>query len=104
MEAISSSETSVLIRVTRPNITEDAILYRSVDFSRNPEILNFNCLENLSRYGTGPQRKHLFLKVLVSILSVSTRNELVSREVNICYSGHMPQQAGYQGISVLFAA
>jgi hypothetical protein len=52
----------------------------------------------------GPQTKYPFAKVLVSISSLTAGNKPVSKEVNICYWGHMPQQAGYQESSVLVAA
>jgi hypothetical protein len=52
----------------------------------------------------GLQRKHILSKVPVSILSVTVRNKLVTKEVNMCNSGHMPQQAGYQGSSILVVA
>jgi hypothetical protein len=40
----------------------------------------------------------------VSNLSVTARNKVVSKDVNICYRGHMPQQAGYQRSSISAAA
>jgi hypothetical protein len=52
----------------------------------------------------GQQRKYLFPHVSISVLSVTARNELVDKEVNISYRGHMLYQAGYQGSSVLVAA
>jgi hypothetical protein len=51
----------------------------------------------------GPQRKYTFPKVPVSILSVTAGNKLISKDVNICYGGHISQQAGYQESPILVA-
>jgi hypothetical protein len=46
----------------------------------------------------------MFPQLPVYILSVAAGKYLVSKEVNICYRGHMPQQADYQLSSTLVAA
>jgi hypothetical protein len=48
--------------------------------------------------------KGLFRAVSVSLCSVTAGKILVSKEVNICYREHIPQQAGYQGISTFLVA
>jgi hypothetical protein len=38
-----------------------------------------------------------------SILSVTTGNKLVSKEVSTCYRGHILQQAEYQEVPYMFS-
>jgi hypothetical protein len=73
-------------------------------YSWTPE-LNSRCLSNLSSYGRATKyTDNAYFQKLLSILSVTAGNKPVSREVNICYRGHMLQQASNQWSSILVAA